>query len=193
MVGEGTFRGDLYYRLNVFTIRLPPLRERGDDVPLLAGHFVNRFAKELNKNVQVIDEEAMKLLQQYAWPGNVREFQSVIKQALLQATGPVLLAEFLPEGLRNRADAALQPASAALDQVALSNFVQQRLLAGSTSLYSEFQAVTDRHLLTHVFQHTGGNISQAARVLGITRATLRAKLQALGLSAGELRAGSDEG
>jgi len=192
MVSEGTFRGDLYYRLNVFTIRLPPLRERGDDVTLLARHFVNRFAKELKKNVQVIDDEAMEVLQKYAWPGNVREFQSVIKQALLQATGPVLLAEFLPSALRNRADSALRPASAVLDQTALSNFIQERLLAGCTSLYSEFQAATDRVLLTQVLQNTSGNLSQAARILGITRATLRAKLQALGLSAGQLLAGHDE-
>ena len=81
MVGEGTFRGDLYYRLNVFTIRLPALRERGEDIPLLAEHFVKRFAKELRKDVQTIADESLELLKRYSWPGNVREFQSVIKQA----------------------------------------------------------------------------------------------------------------
>ena len=102
MVGEGTFRGDLYYRLNVFTIRLPALRERGEDIPLLAEHFVKRFARDLRKNVQTIADESLELLKRYSWPGNVREFQSVIKQALLQATGPVLLPEFLPESIRGR-------------------------------------------------------------------------------------------
>jgi two-component system nitrogen regulation response regulator GlnG len=183
MVAEGTYRADLYYRLNVFTIRLPPLREREDDVPLLAQHFVHRFAKELNKNVQTIADEAMAVLRQYTWPGNVREFQSVIKQALLQATGPVLLPEFFPAAIRGRPEISEGPASAAMDPTTLSKFIQQRLQTGSTSLYADFQAVTDRHLLTLVLQHTGGNLSQASKILGITRATLRTKLHALGLSA----------
>jgi two-component system nitrogen regulation response regulator GlnG len=191
MVAEGTYRGDLYYRLNVFTIRLPPLREREDDVPLLAQHFVHRFARELNKNVQTISDEAMDVLRQYTWPGNVREFQSVIKQALLQATGPVLLPEFFPATIRGRPEVSEGPASAAMDMTTLSTFIQQRLAADSTSLYTDFQAITDRHLLALVLQHTGGNLSQAARILGITRATLRTKLRALGLSADDSSVNSD--
>lgn len=183
MVGEGTFRGDLFYRLNVFTIHLPPLRERGDDIPLLARHFVQRFAKELNTEVQTIADDAMQLLTQYPWPGNVREFQSVIKQALLQATGPVLLPEFLPAAIRNRNAGTDQPASPNMDLSALTTFIQQRLSAESTALYAEYQAVTDRHLLKLVLDHAGGNLSKAARILGITRATLRTKLQSLELSA----------
>jgi two-component system nitrogen regulation response regulator GlnG len=180
MVAEGTFRGDLYYRLNVFTIRLPPLRERGSDIPLLAQHFVNRFGRELNKTVQTIDEETMRLLTKYTWPGNVREFQSVIKQALLQATGPVLLPEFLPEIVRSRSE---RLGSASIDRATLTEFIKQRLVEDSTSLYSEFQAITDRHLLTLVLGQTNGNVTQAARTLGIARATLRVKLNELGLSA----------
>ena len=109
MVAEGTFRGDLYYRLNVFTIKLPPLRERGDDLPLLAEHFVRRFGRELKKDVRGIAPEAMELLRRYPWPGNVRELQSVIKQALLQATGPVLLPEFLPAAVRGQGKGAGGP------------------------------------------------------------------------------------
>src|SRR4051794_15277134 len=186
MVGEGTFRGDLYYRLNVFTIRLPALRERGEDIPLLAEHFVKRFAKELRKDVQTIAAESLELLKRYSWPGNVREFQSVIKQALLQATGPVLLPEFLPESIRRRPEASQGTASAVMDLPALSEFVEQQLLADSTSLYADYQAITDRHLLALVLEHTGGNLSRAAKFLGITRATLRTKLQAVGLSGGQL-------
>lgn len=180
MVAEGTFRGDLYYRLNVFTIRLPPLRERGADIPLLARHFVSRFAKELDKTVQAIDEETLLLLMQYSWPGNVREFQSVIKQALLQATGPVLLREFLPEVIRSRPEGT---GSTSIDRTALTDFIRQRLAAESTSLYTEYQAVTDRLLLTLVLEHTNGNFTQAAKILGISRATLRVKLHELALSA----------
>jgi nitrogen regulation protein NR(I) len=186
MVGEGMFRGDLYYRLNVFTIRLPALRERGEDIPLLAEHFVKRFAKELRKDVQTIADDSMELLKRYSWPGNVREFQSVVKQALLQATGPVLLPEFLPESLRRSPEASQGTASADMDLPALSDFVKQQLLANTTSLYADYQAITDRHLLTLVLEHTGGNLSRAAKFLGITRATLRTKLQSVGLSGGQL-------
>jgi two-component system nitrogen regulation response regulator GlnG len=185
MVGEGTFRGDLYYRLNVFTIRLPALRERGEDIPLLAEHFLRRFAKELRKDVQTIADESLELLKKYSWPGNVREFQSVIKQALLQATGPVLLPEFLPESIRRQPQIALATVASEIDLPALSNFVKQQLLADSTSLYTDYQALTDRHLLTLVLEHTGGNLSRAAKFLGITRATLRTKLNALGLPTGK--------
>jgi two-component system nitrogen regulation response regulator GlnG len=180
MVAEGTFRGDLYYRLNVFTIQLPPLRERGDDIPLLAQHFVKRFSKELGKDVRTIAPETYELLKQYPWPGNIREFQSVLKQALLQATGPVLLPEFL--SLIQPRPAGGDEAAPSVDLSGLSAFVKQRLAAGSQSLYAEYQALTDRHVLALVLDHTQGNLTQAAKLLGMTRATLRTKLQTLGLA-----------
>jgi len=192
MVGEGSFRGDLYYRLNVFTIRLPALRERGEDVPLLAEHFVRRFSKELQKEVHTIADESLELLKQYSWPGNVREFQSVIKQALLQATGPVLLPEFLPESISRQAGTSSGAVTSEMDLTALTSFVKQQLLANSTSLYQDYQALTDRHVLALVLEHTGGNISRAAKHLGITRATLRTKLQAAGLSGGQAPPASEE-
>src|SRR5439155_18135193 len=181
MVAEGAFRGDLYYRLNVYTIKLPALRERGDDLPLLAEHFVKRFSLDLKKDVRGIAPEAMELLRAYAWPGNVRELQSVIKQALLQTTGPVVLPEFLPTALRNQGQGAGGPDQPGFDYGGLSGFIQDQLRAGSTTLYSDYQALTDKHLLTEVLRHTGGNLSQASRCLGITRATLRTKLNALGI------------
>src|SRR5207248_10557426 len=94
---EGKFRPDLYYRLDVFTIHLPPLRERGDDLPLLVQHYVRRFSRELGREVREVAPEALERLRGYPWPGNIRELQSVLKQALLQATGPVLLPAFLPD------------------------------------------------------------------------------------------------
>lgn len=180
MVAEGTFRGDLYYRLNVYTIKLPALRERGDDLPLLADHFVRRFSRELKKDVRGIAPEAMELLRSYPWPGNVRELQSVIKQALLQTTGPVVLPEFVPAALRNHGQGADGPDQPGFDYGGLPGFIQDQLRAGSTTLYPDYQAVTEKHLLTEVLRHTGGNLSKAARILGITRATLRTKLNGLG-------------
>src|SRR5262249_40382054 len=96
---EGKFRPDLYYRLGVFTIHLPALRNRGDDLLLLAQHFVRRFSRELGREVRQVAPEAMTRLHDYSWPGNIRELQSVLKQALLQARGAVLLPAFLPEPL----------------------------------------------------------------------------------------------
>src|SRR6202035_2262331 len=85
---EGKFRPDLYYRLGVFTIHLPALRERGDDLPLLVRHYLRRFSKELGREVQEVVPDVLEQLCGYPWPGNIRELQSVLKQALLRASGP---------------------------------------------------------------------------------------------------------
>jgi two-component system nitrogen regulation response regulator GlnG len=192
MVAEQKFRGDLYYRLNVYTIKLPALRERGDDLQILAEHFLSRFGQELNKDVRGIAPEALELLKRYPWPGNVRELQSVIKHSLLHATGPVLLAQFLPPAFRGEATGDDGVSLSAFDFGRLTDFVQDRLRTGSTTLYSDFQALTDKHLLSEVLRHTNGNLSRAARYLGITRATLRTKLNALGIPV-ERPPSSDEG
>lgn len=181
MVAEGTFRGDLYYRLNVYAVKLPALRERGDDLQLLAEHFVRRFGRELRRDVRGIAPKAMELLRDYPWPGNVRELQSIIKQALLQTTGQILLPEFLPASIRGQKKNAGGPNDAGFDYGGLTAFIQDQLRASSTTLYSDFQALTDKHLLVEVLRHTVGNLSQASRLLGITRATLRTKLDALGI------------
>ena len=97
LVAAGRFRPDLYYRLGVFSIHLPPLRERGDDLPPLVNYFLRRFSRELGRDVREVDPEALEWLRSYSWPGNVRELQSVLKQALLRATGPVLLPAMLPD------------------------------------------------------------------------------------------------
>ena len=182
MMADGQFRGDLYYRLNVYTIQLPPLRERTDDLPLLVEHFLRRFSRELGKEVHSDAPKSLHLLQRYSWPGNVRELQSVLKQALLQSSGSALLPEFLPASIRG--EVSVSSASASTGQPAfqdLTSFIQDRLQAGSTGLHGELLAATERHLLIEVLRHTGNNQSQAARILGITRATLRTKLSSLGL------------
>jgi len=89
-VSDGKFRLDLYYRLNVFPITVPPLRERGEDIPLLAWAFADEFAKTFNKNIQSIEPESMAALQRYSWPGNVRELRNLVERAMIMATGPIL-------------------------------------------------------------------------------------------------------
>src|SRR6266851_4322800 len=94
---EGKFRPDLYYRLGVFTIHLPPLRERGEDLPMLVQHYLRRFSREFGRETREVAPEALERLANYPWPGNIRELQSILKQALLQASGTILLPVFLPE------------------------------------------------------------------------------------------------
>jgi two-component system nitrogen regulation response regulator GlnG len=183
---EGKFRPDLYYRLGVFTIELPPLRERGDDLPLLVGHYLRRFSKELGRQVQETAPETLERLGGYSWPGNIRELQSVLKQALLRASGTVLLPAFLPDlpaeqarGVNDRrAPVADDPGSPGLG---LEAFIRQRLGPDTQDLYADTHRQVDRLLLPRVLEYTGGNQHQAARLLGIARQTLRQKLRDLGL------------
>ena len=181
MVAEGRFRSDLFYRLNVFAIRLPPLRDRRDDLRLLTEHYVRRFAREMGKSIYEVAADTHDLLRQYPWPGNVRELQSVIKQALLYATGPVLVPDFLPPVLRGRPCPGGQTPAAADGLAPWDAFLEERLRTGSENLYGEWLAMTEQHLLTRVIQHTRGNLSQASRILGINRRTLRIKLRSLGI------------
>jgi DNA-binding NtrC family response regulator len=176
---EGKFRADLYYRLGVFTIHLPPLRERGDDLPILARHYLRRFNRELGREVREIDPEALERLRGYGWPGNIRELQSVLKQALLQASGPVLLPAFLPE-LPGQTG-GLATGSPAGIEFNPGEYIGQRLGADPRDLYAEVHRELDRLLLRRVMEYTRGNQNQAARLLGIARQTLRQKLRDLGL------------
>ena len=174
---DGKFRSDLYYRLSVFTIQLPPLRDRVEDLPLLVQHYLRRFSTELGREVREMAPEAMERLKSYSWPGNIRELQSVVKQALLQAKGSVLLASFLPEFTGSLAETAA-PASVNLE---IETFIRQSLQPDTRDLYAEAHGQLDRFLLTCVLEYTGGSQHQAARLLGIARQTLRLKLRDLGL------------
>ncbi len=177
MVRNGEFRSDLYYRIGGYTIHLPPLRERLDDLPLLADHFVRRYSREFDKNIQQIADGALATLKHYSWPGNIRELESVLKKAILEATGPVLLPAFLPP-LPNHD----WPQATGTEFPYWESFVQQRLQAASNNLYAEARDVMERELLSRVLNHTKGNQMLAARILGITRGSLRHKLRALNLA-----------
>lgn len=197
MVEENEFRSDLYYRLNGFTIDLPPLRERGQDLTLILEHFLIRFNRELGKEITGISPEAMKLLTDYPWPGNVRELQSVLRQALLQTTGTVLLPEFLPEVVLHgpqkktggSGSTATDSDSAASD---LRSFVDERLSNKSSDLYAETLEMMERYLITRVLNLTEGNQSKAAKILGITRGSLRNKVRSLGVSIDQVIKVDDE-
>ena len=177
-VEEKTFREDLYYRLKGFEIELPPLRERPEDVEILIRHFLARFGRELGKEVTSISADAMELLLKHTWPGNVRELENVIKQMLIETTGSVLVADLVPDF----EDARRTPASESLresEKGSLESFIAERLAAGSDDLYAESIERLERHLITSVLKQTSGNQSQAAKILGITRGSLRNKIRSL--------------
>jgi two-component system nitrogen regulation response regulator GlnG len=183
-VAAGRFRADLYFRLRVCTVRLPPLRERGDDLALLVDYFLRRYARELGKPAQGVTSEALEALRRHDWPGNVRELQSVLKQALLAAHGPLLLPGDLPL-------AQLRPAAPA-EGADWERFVEGLLEAGGEDVYARCLEEMERRVLTRVLQHTGGNQVQAARLLGINRGSLRAKIRALRITIGRSVWADDE-
>jgi two-component system nitrogen regulation response regulator GlnG len=176
---EGKFRADLYYRLGVFTIHLPPLCERAEDLPLLVQHFLRCFSRELGRAVEHVAPEALEQLRRYQWPGNIRELQSILKQALLKASGTVLLPAFLPEPLGSPSE----PTPATPYEPGLDAILPQQLGPEVRDLYTETHRQVDRLLLPRVLEYTRGSQHQAALLLGIARQTLRLKLRELGLSA----------
>jgi two-component system response regulator HydG len=155
-VAEGRFREDLYYRLNVVEIRLPPLSWRREDIPLLADHFLRRFAVKNAKAVRGFSPEALAALEDYAWPGNVRELEHAVERAVVLARGEVLDVGDLPDtvrkGPRGAAGHVVIPIGTPLEEV-------------------------ERRVLHETLRHTGGDKSMAARLLGIATRTIYRKLE----------------
>jgi two-component system nitrogen regulation response regulator GlnG len=178
LAAQDKFRADLYYRLGVFSIHLPALRERGEDVAMLVRQYLRRFSRELGREICDIAPEAMGRLQKYAWPGNIRELQSVLKQALLRASGTMLLPAFLPQLQGPTEPGPRQPAT---DGQSLDELIDQRLAPRASDLYAAIHTDVDRQFLARVLQYTSGNQRQAASMLGIARQTLRQRLRELGL------------
>jgi len=153
-VSDGKFREDLYYRLNVIAIALPDLADRAEDIPLLAAHFLDHFARKLRKPVERISEEGMALLLDYAWPGNVRELENCLERAVVLAKGPVIGPAELPPAVRA---AAAKP--------------EARLPVGMTLAELEKEAIL------RALAHTNGNRASAAKMLGLSERTLYRKLR----------------
>jgi two-component system nitrogen regulation response regulator GlnG len=190
LVQDGRFRQDLFYRLSVFTIHLPPLRDRGDDMNLLVHHYLRRFNRELNRNVNGISPEALEVLKGHAWPGNVRELQNVLKQGLLQAAGEVLLPDFLPRAIFEMENRGFP--SARKPEDSLEAYIEEKLRLPEEGLYQDCLRRMEKTLLTKVLEHTGGNQVQAASILGITRGSLRNKIRDLGITIARTVATNEE-
>ena len=157
MVKENQFRQDLIYRINTVEIHLPPLRERVEDIPLLAKHFMGMYSKKYRKEIQDITQDAMIRLQKYQWPGNIRELQHALERAIIMSESKVLQPDdffFLTQKQENAGD----------------------IVTDSFNLDEVERGVIHRAINLH-----GGNISKAAKELGLTRASLYRRLEKYGL------------
>jgi len=181
MVADNLFRSDLYYRLNGFTINLPPLKDRGDDLALLIEHFRLQANQDLGKDVRRVSPEAIELLRSYHWPGNVRELQSVIRQAILQSSGQVLIPDFLPDFVVAAVRSQSEPEAVISTPDPLDGYIREQLRLGTSTLYDDVIAQIERKVIAAALREANGNQVEAAQTLGVTRTTLRSKMQKLGI------------
>jgi two-component system nitrogen regulation response regulator GlnG len=184
-VEAGRFREDLYFRLKVVVIDLPPLRERREDIPLLVNHFIRRMNARERLNVKGVAPTAMALLAAHSWPGNVRELENVLLRAASLAPNRVLVPEDLPLGRRaGGSDVDSQAAQLPMADLVAAK-VRQHLHelgeAGVRDLHAKFIAMIEKPLFESVLEGTGGNQLRAAEVLGINRNTLRKKITDYGI------------
>lgn len=160
---EGFFREDLYYRLNVVTLRLPPLRDRREDVPLLANRFLQEFSEKNRKDIKAFSPQAMDRMMHYSWPGNVRELMNAVERAVVLSTGGYLDADTLLPDFDEREESGVMPPVVA-DQEAILPLEE-----------------VEKQAILRALRTLGGNKSETARQLGITRKTLHTKLKSYGV------------
>ncbi len=166
-VRDGSFREDLYYRLKVVEIKLPPLRDRKGGIPILVHHFLSIFREKLDRNIHGISDQAMEVLAGYSWPGNVRELRHIIERACVLCEGPTISLEHFPEEVRSPEDHLIQP-------VASPPFPQT-----AASILEPY--ISEEEEILDALKRSRGNKSKAARMLKIDRSTLYRKMQRLGI------------
>ncbi len=162
MVQSGKFREDLYFRLNVLPIHVPPLRERREDVPLLVAHFAERFCRRNNRRIPKFEPEVLRLLQGYAWPGNVRELQNLVERLIILSEGEQIRRSDVPAFLAHVPNPA------------------ESIPPGGKTL-AEVREAAERAYIRRCLEAAGGNVSQAARLLGMERTNLHKKMKSLGI------------
>jgi DNA-binding NtrC family response regulator len=183
---DGSFRVDLFYRLKVVSIYMPPLRERKEDIPLLVDHFIRRYNKTLDKNVTSISKKAGALLNKYIWPGNVRELENNIHTAMVMAKSDVLQAEDFP--IFNEENNKVEIDLESLQEDYTTMFerlidpVFPKLVAGSSGrAYQLMQSSMEKALIAATLKHFNSNQVKASEMLGISRNTLRDRISRYGI------------
>jgi transcriptional regulator with GAF, ATPase, and Fis domain len=182
-IEQGRFREDLFYRLNVFPIQVPPLRDHVEDIPELAQHFLVQYAQRANKQLAGIDDDALAILKGYSWPGNIRQLENVIERAVVLVDGPTITAQELPPEMQAEAELPLRepetmPAHQWQPIGTLHTETQPSLSRGVRGNQME----RERDKVIRALSAAGGNKAEAARALGLARSTLLSKLKRLGLS-----------
>ncbi|HEU5393832.1 MAG TPA: sigma 54-interacting transcriptional regulator, partial [Candidatus Methylomirabilis sp.] len=170
-LAKGEFREDLFYRLNTFTITLPPLRERTEDIPILAHHFLRKAEAKVNKKIERIAPEALEMLQKYLWPGNLRELENIIERAVVLAPTRIIEARHLPLHVQQESRGTPD------------------LEEGFSRAKERVIATFEREAITRYLQQTGGNISRAAMAGGTTRRTFHRLLVKHGISHRQFKPG----
>ncbi|MGB9597029.1 MAG: sigma-54-dependent transcriptional regulator [Candidatus Poribacteria bacterium] len=173
-VQSGNFRSDLYYRLRVMYIKIPSLRERKDDIPLLVRHFIQVANESLGKKIVGVDENVMNVLLDYDWIGNVRELENVIKSAAVLCKGDLILLEHLPSNIRNTQSSTSIYSS--LDS-AIADILMQKIQSGSTTPYDDILDYVGSFIIKKTLEQYNQNQVKSASVLGISRTTLRKKMK----------------
>ena len=183
-ISKGRFREDLFYRLNVIPIRLPPLRERRADIPLLVNRFLEKFNRENGKSVTKLSRQVMDLLMEYPWPGNVRELENCIERAVVMSPGETLSGELLPDEIRlrrdpgRRSEAAGRASTGALGAV-FANYLESQPDLGTARL--ALLRAAEESVLRKAMATPEASQREVARLLGLSRVTLRKRLREFGL------------
>jgi DNA-binding NtrC family response regulator len=178
----GSFRWDLYYRLKVFHIHLPRLRDRGNDIMLLANHFLKRYSLAMQKEIAGFARETMDILNAYHWPGNVRELDNTIQTAVVMSKGNLILPEYLPENLKGKAAVSMKfdnledDYEVLFDELINANF-DNIIRKSQGNLYTHITSAVEANLIKRTLIKTSGNQVKAAKILGISRNTLRDRIE----------------
>ncbi len=162
-VKEGRFRDDLFYRLNVMPIHVPPLRERKEDIPALLDSFIGKFNRKLDRHIAGADPEVLELLQDHDWPGNIRELENLTERLVLMARGGTIVMSDVPAELIEAVEAH-EPAAAADDKRSIKDLIREKT------------EDIEKQMIVRVLEECEGNISKAARQLGLSRRGLHLKL-----------------
>ncbi len=174
----GRFRKDLYYRLAVVPIALPPLRDRRSDIPMLVKHFTDKYNKRLNKKIEGVDEDALAVLQAHPWPGNIRELENLTERLVLFSDGPRISLKDLPESIRQGGAVSSQAGGhvpLALDSTSPTGEASLKDIVRMKS------AELEKDLIAKALEETGGNVTRAAKLLQISRKSLQTKMKEFGL------------
>jgi len=169
-IRKGAFREDLYYRLNVIPLTVPPLRERTDDIPRLVRHFLHEFSTEYGQKTKTIDDDALDLFVRYRWPGNVRELRNIIERLVIMAPGPAIRVQDVPP-----------PISSWLQEKPAPALFGEGRAGRNHAMLRDARAAFEREFISRKLRENDGNVSRTADAIGVERSNLHRKIKALAI------------